>query len=107
MQNKVNRFLERLLTVFIKERDREALLSDFEEIYLDIAEESGKSAANAWYVSQILRSIPPALSNKLYWLGLMFKNYCIIAFRKYTRQRVITLINVTGLAIGMAAFLII
>ena len=58
MQNKVNRFLERLLTVFIKERDREALLSDFEEIYLDIADERGKSAANAWYVSQILRSIP-------------------------------------------------
>jgi putative ABC transport system permease protein len=107
MQNKVNRFLERLLTVFIKERDREALLSDFEEIYLGIAEERGKSAANSWYVSQILRSIPPALFNKLYWFGLMFKNYCIIAFRKYTRQRAMTLINVSGLAIGMAAFLII
>ncbi len=107
MPSRVNKFFERLLMLLIKERDREALLSDFEEIYLDIADDRGKASANAWYWGQILKSIPPALMNKLYWFGLMFKNYCVIAFRKYTRQRTMTLINLSGLAIGMAAFFIV
>jgi putative ABC transport system permease protein len=101
------RILERLLARLHKERDRESLLSDFEEIYLDIAEERGKAAADAWYFQQVLISIPPAVHNKLYWFALMFRNYCVLAFRKYTRQRVLTLINIAGLAIGLGAFIFI
>ena len=101
------RILERLLARLHKERDRESLLSDFEEIYLDIAEERGKAAADAWYLQQVMVSIPPAVQNKLYWFALMFRNYCVLAFRKYTRQRVLTLINVAGLALGLGAFIFI
>jgi len=107
MKNRPLKILERLLARLHKERDRESLLSDFEEIYLDIAEERGKASADAWYFQQILISIPPALQNKLYWVGLMFKNYCVLAFRKYTRQRALTLINIAGLALGLGAFVII
>ena len=107
MKNRPIQILERLLARLHKERDRESLLSDFEEIYLDIAQERGKASADAWYLQQVLISIPPAIQNKLYWFALMFKNYCVLAFRKYTRQRVLTLINVAGLAIGLAAFIFI
>jgi putative ABC transport system permease protein len=107
MTYRSTRMLERLLARLHKERDRESLLADFDEIYQDICEERGKASADAWYLKQVLSSIPPALSNKLYWFSLMFKNYCVLAFRKYTRQRVMTLVNLSGLAIGLAAFILI
>jgi len=37
----------------------------------------------------------------------MFKNYILFAFRSFVRQRIFSLISVSGLSIGMACFLII
>jgi putative ABC transport system permease protein len=106
-KNRFLRILEQMLARLIKARDRESLLSDLEEIYLSLAEERGRAAANVWYLKQILVSILPVVGNKFYWFGLMFKNYCVLAFRKYARQRTMTLINVAGLTIGLAAFIVI
>jgi len=106
-KNRFLRILEKMLSRLIKARDRESLLSDLEEIYLGIVEDRGRAAANVWYLKQILVSIPPVAGNKFYWFGLMFKNYCVLAFRKYARQKTMTLILVAGLAIGLAAFVII
>ena len=63
-------FFERLLARLHKERDRESLLADFEEIYQDIQAERGRASANIWYLKQVLTSIPPVLGNKLYWFSL-------------------------------------
>ncbi len=100
------KMLQRLLTRLVKERDSESLLADFEEIHQSISSEKGLAVANAWYFKQILVSIPPALGNRCYWFAITFQNYCILAFRKYSRQRTITFINISGLALGIAAFVI-
>ncbi len=107
MRKRRLKMLERLLASLVKERDRESLLADFEEIHQSISQDKGEAAANVWYLKQILISIPPALGNRLYWFGINIQNYCILAFRKYSRQRTITLINISGLALGLAAFVVI
>ncbi len=43
----------------------------------------------------------------IYWRFAMFKNYLTIAFRNLRRQKIYSLINISGLALGMTAFLII
>ena len=37
----------------------------------------------------------------------MFKNYLLIAFRNLIRQKTYSIINISGLAIGFAAFILI
>jgi putative ABC transport system permease protein len=37
----------------------------------------------------------------------MFKNYILVAFRNLFRNRISSIVNILGLAIGMAAFVLI
>lgn len=82
-------------------------LGDFREVYNQIIQDLGALAAGAWYWLQVLRSIPSFLKNKIYWSFAMFRNYLIISFRNIVRNKWFSVIKVFGLAVGMAAFLLI
>ena len=101
------RIFNRFLVIHIKERDRESMLCDLEEIYRDINERDGSRKADAWFVKQVLQSIPGFLRNRVHWVGVYLKNYFIIACRHALRNRALTIINICGLALGMAASFII
>lgn len=77
-------------------------MGDFEEIFIQIANNEGVTSANRWYWSQLLRSIPSFLKDTLYWSFAMLKNYITIAFRNLTKHKGYTAINLSGLAIGLA-----
>jgi putative ABC transport system permease protein len=101
------RMAERILGLICPDRGGLSPLGDFAEAYADIAERSGRKSAGIWYACQILKSIPGFLSAKFYWSAAMFKNYFVIYVRNLVRDRGTSLINLAGLAAGMASFLLI
>jgi len=96
------KILEFFLKNIILYEDQENLAGDFEEMYERISGKNGKALALLWYSLQIIKLIPSYFKNYTYWSLAMIKNYLKIAFRNLTRQKGYSLINITGLAVGMA-----
>jgi putative ABC transport system permease protein len=96
-----------VLNRFLPGRDRTYLSGDFDEIYNSIRTDRGGLAAGFWYWSQLVRSLPTILCKPIYWSFAMFKNYLKIAFRQFKRQKGYSFINIAGLSVGMACFLLI
>ena len=82
-------------------------LGDFEEVYERIRAKRGASIACIWYVGQILRSIHGFLLARFYWSVIMLRNYFVISLRTMIRDKGSSLVNLVGLAAGMACFLLI
>ncbi|MFC1725034.1 ABC transporter permease [candidate division KSB1 bacterium] len=80
---------------------------DLEEVFSDIAAQRGNFKAKSWYWRQVIKSIVHYLLNILYWSFTMFKSYMKFAFRSMKRQKSFSLINIAGLAVGMACAIII
>lgn len=85
----------------------DSALGDLMEAYACKVEKSGFRAARRWFFIEVVRGIPGFLLNALYWRIAMFRNYMIIAFRKMMRNRMFAFLNLVGLAVGMACFLLI
>jgi putative ABC transport system permease protein len=83
------------------------LIGDFEEIYSEIASERGAFSASIRYWGQIFKSIPSFISNSMYWSVAMLKNYLKVILRNIKKHKGYSLINITGLAIGIACCLLI
>jgi putative ABC transport system permease protein len=101
------RFSEWLLYRFLEESEREFIIGDFREIYGQVWTSSGNLRARIWYWRQILRSVRPFLFNSIYWRMLMFKNTLKLTIRNMKRYWGYSLINILGLAIGMACCILI
>jgi putative ABC transport system permease protein len=96
-----------ILARTIRSEDRLSILSDFCEIFEELARGPGYLAACRWYWAQVARSLPLFILNYLYWGGMMFKNYLKIALRILKRHKGYSFINIFGLAVGMACTIII
>ena len=101
------RILEWILGFLHADRGEFTHLGDFHEGYDEILGKSGPAAARIWYVSQVLKSIPGFVRVKAYWSVVMLRNYTVISIRNLIRDRGSSLINLIGLAVGMACFLVI
>ncbi len=77
-------------------------LGDYEELYRSIIEEKGSFKAKRWYWSQILIALSSFFVETSKWNITMLKNYLKIAIRHFQKQKVYSLINLSGLAVGMA-----
>ena len=91
-----------ILSITNRKYNRENVLGDFNEFYVEVLETNGKKYANWWYRKQALKSIPKFINSSFYWGGVMFKNYLKIVFRNIVNQKMFSTINVLGLALGMA-----
>ena len=80
---------------------------DLEEAYAELREESGPFRAKVWLWFQILKLFYGVIRLNIVWRFIMLKNYLKIAFRNMFRNKLYSLINLTGLAIGLAACLMI
>lgn len=107
MKNNLPNIIEWILRFFIREDDIEHRLGDFEEMYQYIYKKDGKLKATKWYLKQLITSIPKLLLNSFYWGVAMFKNYLLVAFRNFKNQKVFSILNITGLALGLACTLLI
>jgi len=96
-------FLERITSKDIRDR----ALGDFDEIYASTADGRSLLQAKLWYWTQVAKSLPSFLLDLAYWKILLFKNYSIIAFRNMFKHKVFSFINITGLTIGLACFILV
>jgi putative ABC transport system permease protein len=96
----------RLAVWFVKRLERyqinHAIIDDLHEVFTRIWMERGYIFACLWYWGQCLDAIIKDTLFNSKWRLIMIKNYLKIAFRNLTRQKGYSLINITGLAIGMA-----
>ncbi len=82
-------------------------LGDLEEEFELICEESGVKRAKRWYRRQVFKSIPSLINHSIYWSFAMFMSYIKIALRTIKKQKVYTFINLAGLSLGLACFILI
>ena len=101
------RIAEWILGFLYSDRHTFAHLGDFEEVYAQIRTRRGASIACFWYIGQILKSIPGFFLARFYWSSVMFRNYFVISLRTMIRDKGSSLINLCGLAAGIACFLLI
>lgn len=80
---------------------------DLEEEYLIKVAQIGCKKARLWYVRQILKSLPSYLKYILYGGIIMYRNYLITALRNLKRSKSYSLLNISGLALGIACFMLI
>jgi putative ABC transport system permease protein len=82
-------------------------LGDFKEVHSQLVRTRGALSAWTWYLSQVGKSIPGFINNKIYWSVAMFRNYLTISIRNIIRNKWFSVIKIAGLAVGIAAFLLI
>ncbi len=96
-----------ILSVTNRKRNREIVLGDFEEFYNEMLASQGRFYAHIWFYTQALKSIPRFVSANIYWGIVMFNNYLKITFRNLVKHKGFSAINIFGLAVGIAACMII
>jgi len=106
-RRKPPKILEWILERFLREEEVYEKLGDFEESYRELLQDRGQLSAAAWYLVQILKAVPAFASNFYFGSMTMFKNYLTSAIRNLTRKKTYSVLNIMGLAVGIAAFLMI
>lgn len=96
-----------LLRITAVESCKHSAVGDLEELYVDRVIERGRFVAFFWLCCQTLRSVPIFFMYSLFWRSVMFKNYMKTALRNIKKHRGYSFINITGLAIGLACFILI
>lgn len=96
-----------ILRNFLPSSDRAFLDGDFDEIYNFLYEQRGRMWADLWYWFQLVQSLPRIFSNSLFWSLVMFKNYIKITLRNLKKYKGYSFINIAGLSVGMACFILI
>jgi putative ABC transport system permease protein len=84
-----------------------ALTDAMDADYNDIRSRYGAILSWLWYWFCTAGTLFHYTKNSLYWRFVMFRNYLKIAFRNMIRHKGFSFINIFGLAIGMAVFIII
>jgi putative ABC transport system permease protein len=87
--------------------DGYAVYGDACEEYYELAETLGDRPARRWFWRQGLRAFPAFVIDYAVWRTIMLRNYLKVAFRNIRKQKGYAFINISGLAIGMAACILI
>ena len=98
---------EKILGRMNKSGEEYAFVGDVNEEYGAVLKAKGRRAARLWYWGQALTGLPAYLKDTVYWNYHMLKNYFVITWRTILRNKAFSLINTAGLAVGMAACLLI
>ena len=77
-------------------------MGDIEELFHDRAEYQGQWRSKQWYWWEIAKSLPKFLRESIRWRMAMLGNYVKIALRNMRRQKGYSIINIAGLAVGIA-----
>jgi putative ABC transport system permease protein len=101
------RILRRLIRFFLRHEDTEGRGAEFEELFGEEAMERGPKPARRSFRIRFVLSLPGLITNFVLWEAAMLKNYLTIAWRNIMKYKGISLINVAGLALGMACSLLI
>jgi putative ABC transport system permease protein len=87
--------------------EHDTLVGDLDELYAEIASSRGRGAAGRWYWGQFLRALPSYLVYVVRSGLETLARDMRCGLRNIRKHRATTLINVLGLAIGLAACLLV
>ncbi len=107
MNKKPPKYTEYFLDIICTPEDRTSMLGDLEEEYNYRLKTKGEMWANFWYRFHLIKSLPAFFKNYLIWSIRMYKNYLKVALRNIFRHKGYSLINISGLAIGIACSILI
>ncbi len=100
-------FAQRLLGKLLPGSERYILLGDYEELYREIADTRNHFTATLWYLLQIVITLPSLFLDSVLWSVNMVKNYLKITLRTLLKNKIFSLINITGLALSITICLMI
>ncbi|MFC1726156.1 ABC transporter permease [candidate division KSB1 bacterium] len=106
-KNKTPKFAALLLGFLLNHKHPEEMIGDYEEQYNQISSAKGKFLARLWYRLQIIAAIPAFVNNSIFWSFIMFRNYLKTSLRIMRKQKGYTIINILGLALGLAICILI
>ena len=101
------RIAQGILKIFFSDRGRFTHLGDFTQVFNHLVKEKGPLRAWLWYWAQTLNAMPWFLSINIYWSMAMIKNFMVTAFRYMFKRKGFSLINIVGLAFGIAIIILI
>ena len=101
------RALAKLFELIARSQEQQTISGDLNEMFADLAQERGRFKAVLWYGGQVLGGCPLLLFNSLYWRVIMLINYLKITIRNIRRHKAYSIINIAGLAIGIASCMLI
>lgn len=84
----------------------EGYMGDIKEEFDEILKSRGRAKAVCWIWIHSLKAVPKTLLEYLNWGGIMFKNYLKITLRIIKRRKGFSLINISGLVVGMVVCLL-
>ena len=105
--NRPSRFAERMLRIILRRDDFLERCGDLEEAYSGLIEEIGPFRGKMWYWSQVLKAVPVCIFHAFCWRVIMWKNYLKMSFRTIRKYRGFSLINISGLAVGIACSILV
>lgn len=98
---------ERLLSWFCKDMWLDELLGDLQEQYQDNLKQIGKRRATIKYYLQVILLLKPHIIKEKKPSPLMLRSYVKSSYRSLLKNKAYTIINVTGLAVGITCCLLI
>ena len=107
IRTKPSRIASWIFARFGDSEEKSTISGDMEEYFHEIAREEGLAKARLWFWRQVIVATPALVKNSIYWGGVMFRNYLIVALRNIKRSKGFSFINIAGLAIGLAVFALI
>ncbi len=84
-----------------------SVLGDMIETYRYLADAKGLFYARLWFRGQCIKAFLPFLIDELRWRIHMLKNYLLITLRNIKKNSIYSFLNIIGLAVGMASFILI
>ena len=100
---------DRFLGWFCSEEEIEILRGDLYELYEKRIEKGGKWKADMLFCFEVLDLMRPFAIKKFSkpYTTMLFNNYLKVTYRNFVRQRLYSLLNLSGLVTGLTCFLLI
>jgi putative ABC transport system permease protein len=96
----------RIAAWFLARLTGSSVVGDYDEIFQEMAAEYGLRSARSWYWGQVLKSLPLFALNFIFGSVHMLNNYFKLAYRNIIRHKRYAFLNIIGLAVGLAACLL-
>jgi putative ABC transport system permease protein len=98
------RFILRRMSIY---NNRHSIIENFNETYQEIRNKEGALKANTWCWLSILKSLMEYIKMSLLWRFVMLNNYIKIALRNIRRHMGYSVINISGLVLGLSCFILV
>lgn len=101
------RFSRKLLDRLAHSGERATIAGDLDEYYFELENLRGRASARLWFRLQVLRTVPKLLIFSMKWSLIMLRNHLKLALRALVRRKGFSLLNLTGLSLGLASCILI